>query len=194
MAHRGGHSVKVHGGGVWGQHAFVQNKAIASLGSKVYGRFWMRLESGLPQNHTTFAVMYDETDGDDLRIGGQFGYLLWNRQNLKGRGPTDETLPRDKTSANTIMLQSGVWTCVEFAIDGEQGTLRTWVDGDDSKIPGVQVDGIPTPGLDDWFLETDWHPRKLTDLRLGWECYSGDGANTVWFDDVALGTARIGCN
>jgi hypothetical protein len=32
----------------------------------------------------------------------------------------------------------------------------------------------------------------VNDLRLGWESYGGD-ADTLWFDDVALGTGRIGC-
>jgi hypothetical protein len=32
----------------------------------------------------------------------------------------------------------------------------------------------------------------LTDLRLGWESY-GEGADTLWYDDVAVGGARNGC-
>ena len=33
---------------------------------------------------------------------------------------------------------------------------------------------------------------QVTDLKLGWEAYGGNG-NTVWLDDVALHTSRIGC-
>ncbi|MFE9955301.1 hypothetical protein [Micromonospora sp. NPDC005299] len=30
------------------------------------------------------------------------------------------------------------------------------------------------------------------DLKIGWERYGG-AADTLWFDDVALGATRIGC-
>jgi hypothetical protein len=30
------------------------------------------------------------------------------------------------------------------------------------------------------------------DLRLGWESY-GEGEDTLWYDDVAVGAARNGC-
>ncbi|WP_420704772.1 hypothetical protein [Kutzneria chonburiensis] len=30
------------------------------------------------------------------------------------------------------------------------------------------------------------------DLRFGWESYAG-GDDTLWFDDVAVATTRIGC-
>jgi hypothetical protein len=29
-------------------------------------------------------------------------------------------------------------------------------------------------------------------VRFGWESY-GDQANTLWFDDLAIGASRIGC-
>ncbi len=32
----------------------------------------------------------------------------------------------------------------------------------------------------------------LKSVRIGWESY-GEGADTLWFDDVAVGAARIGC-
>ena len=42
-----------------------------------------------------------------------------------------------------------------------------------------------------WSARANWRPR-LTDLRLGWESY-GEGADTLWFDDVALAPTRVGC-
>ncbi|MCP3786536.1 hypothetical protein NLX85_24520 [Micromonospora sp. A3M-1-15] len=41
-----------------------------------------------------------------------------------------------------------------------------------------------------WYGRT-WRPQ-LTDLKIGWESYGG-AADTLWFDDVALGATRIGC-
>ena len=45
--------------------------------------------------------------------------------------------------------------------------------------------------VDGQWLNRTWRPR-LTDLKLGWESY-GEGADTIWYDDVALGSSRIGC-
>ena len=53
------------------------------------------------------------------------------------------------------------------------------------------MDGVPTPDIDQQWLARAWHP-SVTDLRLGWESYAGD-ADTLWFDDVAVGSSRIGC-
>ncbi|HVZ70901.1 MAG TPA: hypothetical protein VHJ20_00885 [Polyangia bacterium] len=36
-----------------------------------------------------------------------------------------------------------------------------------------------------------WHP-SLADVSLRWESYAGQ-ALTLWFDDVALDGARMGC-
>jgi hypothetical protein len=194
VAHGGRASVKVHGGAGYCDHAFVQSKAIAALGSKVYGRFYVRFEGAFPTgqaSHITFAAIQDVTDGEDLRLGGQYGYLLWNRATSDSR--IDITLPNTKADATTVKPASGTWTCVEFAIDGDQGTLHSWVDGTDAGIPGLQADGTRTAGLDDWWYSSPWTPKQLGDLRLGWESYANAGANTVWFDDVALGSARIGC-
>ena len=61
-----------------------------------------------------------------------------------------------------------------------------------SAVPGLTEDGVPTPNIDDQWLGRAWRP-KLTDLKLGWESYGGGGPDGLWFDDVALGTSRIGC-
>ncbi|MFI7284947.1 hypothetical protein ACIBOV_32295 [Micromonospora chersina] len=45
-------------------------------------------------------------------------------------------------------------------------------------------------GVLQWYGCT-WRPRP-TDLKIGWESYGG-AADTLWFDDVALGASRIGC-
>jgi hypothetical protein len=51
---------------------------------------------------------------------------------------------------------------------------------------------VPTKDIDSqWLNRANWRP-SLTDLRLGWESY-GDGADTLWFDDVAVGSTRVGC-
>jgi hypothetical protein len=69
--------------------------------------------------------------------------------------------------------------------------MQTWVDG--KAVAGLQLDGTATADVDASWLNSRpaWRP-KITDLKLGWEAYGGT-SNTVWIDDVALHTSRIGC-
>ena len=50
---------------------------------------------------------------------------------------------------------------------------------------------MPTHDIDGQWYNRTWRPQ-LTDLKLGWESY-GEGADTLWYDDVAVGASRIGC-
>jgi hypothetical protein len=112
--------------------------------------------------------------------------MMWNRQS------DDATLPDQSPAgvAQSVPLPVNTWECVEFEIDSAAGHISTWVNG--TSVPGLAEDGMPTPDIDDqWLAKPSWRPR-LTDLRLGWESYASD-TDTLWFDDVALSSARIGC-
>ena len=75
-------------------------------------------------------------------------------------------------------------------IDGHAGLMRTWVDG--AELAGLHLDATPTPEIDEqWLRRPGWRPA-LADFALGWESYGGQ-AMTLWFDDVALSAARVGC-
>jgi hypothetical protein len=187
QAHSGARSARVDGGGGYCNHVFMASRAIAGLGSVVHGRFFVRVDAALDSAHVTFMAMHDAADGDrDLRMGGQSGILMWNRES------DDATLPALSPAgiALSLPLQVHRWTCVEFRIDQGAGTMETWVDG--ASVRALVEDGTPTPDVDDqWLRKASWRP-SLTDFRLGWESYGGT-ALKLWFDDVALSTRRIGC-
>ncbi|WP_410642773.1 cellulose-binding domain-containing protein [Amycolatopsis sp. lyj-346] len=183
IAHSGTRSVKVTGQGGYCNHAFLGTSVTGS--GVLYGRFWVRHTTALPTGHVTFLAMRDSTDGRDLRAGGQNRALQWNRES------DDATLPAQSPAgvAQSVPLPTGTWSCFEFRLDGAAGQLRTWLGG--TEVPGLVVDGVPTPDIDQQWLARTWRP-SVTDLRLGWESYAGD-ADTLWFDDVAVGSSRIGC-
>ncbi|MGI5214523.1 cellulose-binding domain-containing protein [Plantactinospora sp. CA-290183] len=188
VAHQGTRSVRINGTAGYCNHVFVRaNRDLSGLGAVRYGRIWVRHTTALPTQHVTFLAMRDANDGNrDLRMGGQNGALQWNRAS------DDATLPEQSPAgvALSVPLPTNRWTCVEFMVDGTQGRLSTWVDG--AAVTGLTADGTPTHDIDgQWLNRANWRP-SLTDLRLGWESY-GEGADTLWYDDVALGSARIGC-
>ncbi|RKR87560.1 cellulose binding domain-containing protein [Micromonospora pisi] len=187
-AHQGTRSVRINGSTGYCNHVFVRaNHDFTGLGPVRFGRLWVRHTTALPTQHVTFLAMRDAGDGNrDLRVGGQNGALQWNRAS------DDATLPEQSPAgvALSLALPTDRWTCLEWVVDGAQGRLQTWVDG--AAVAGLTVDGTPTHDIDgQWLNRANWRPN-LTDLRLGWESY-GEGADTLWFDDVAIGTSRIGC-
>ncbi len=189
VAHTGSKSVRVTGTDGYCNHIFIDDSTdMASAGSNWYVRFWMMHTTPLPTGHVTFLAMNDSANGStDLRLGGQNGALMWNRQS------DDATLPDQSPVgvAASVVLPVNTWECVEFEVNGANGQINTWFNG--TSVPGLTEDGVPTHDIDNQWLSANpgWRPH-LTDLKLGWESYSG-GTDTLWFDDVALSATRIGC-
>lgn len=188
QARSGARSVKVEGGGGYCDHVFLAHAAaLESLGPVVHGRFFIRLDAALGDGHVTFAAMNDANNNSPLRIGGQAKILMWNRAS------DDATLPVLSPAgiALSVPLPTQQWACVEFMVDESSGHLQTWVDG--VEVAGLHLDSEPTPEIDQqWLNMPGWKPL-LTDLKLGWESYAG-ATMTLYFDDVALSDAPIGCD
>lgn len=184
VAHGGSRSVRVDGKAGYCNHAFFGTSVTATSVLRV--RYFLRHTTPLPASHVTTAALKDSADnGRDLRFGGQNQALQWNRES------DDATLPAQSPAgvAQSVPLPVNQWTCVEFEID-RAGGLRTWLDS--REIAGLKVDGVPTPDVDQqWLARSGWRPAPV-DLRLGWESY-GEGSDTLWFDDVVISGAPIGC-
>jgi hypothetical protein len=186
QGHDSARSVRVDGGGGYCAQSFLTPVAdVAGMGPQRYLRFYVRHATPLPQGHVTFLALHDAADGKDFRLGAQKGVLAFNRE------VTDATLPELSPAgvAASVALPTDRWACVQLAVDGDAGRLRTWVDG--AEVPGLGIDGVPTHDGDGQWLSRPWKPQ-LTDLRLGWQSY-GNETDTVWYDDVALSTVPVGC-
>jgi hypothetical protein len=46
---------------------------------------------------------------------------------------------------------------------------------------------------DDWHSGSGTLPSSLSRLSFGWESYGAGVANTMYFDDVAIGYAPLSC-
>ncbi|MFI1994757.1 cellulose-binding domain-containing protein [Actinoplanes sp. NPDC020271] len=187
VAHTGTTSLRINGAAGYCNHVFARNTALVSAVSGTwYVRYWVRHTTALPAAHVAAVAMTDANDGGkDLRFGGQNGALQFNRAS------DDATLPEQSPAGVALSkpLPVDTWNCVEFKVDGTGGTIETWLNG--TSVPGLIEDGTPTHDIDSQWLNRTWRPA-LTDLKLGWESY-GDGADTLWYDDVAVSNTRNGC-
>ncbi|QKW25416.1 cellulose binding domain-containing protein [Streptomyces seoulensis] len=187
VAHTGSRSVRVDGAAGYCNHVFVATtKDVSAVGPVVYGRVWVRHSTPLPAAHIAMLTLADARDGGrDLRMGGQNGALQWNRQS------DDATLPAQSPAgvALSTPLPTGRWVCLRFSVDTTRQSMDTWLD--DQQIAGLHVDGSPTQDVDAQWLSRTTAPRPTT-FRLGWESY-GTGDDTLWYDDVALGSTPQSC-
>ena len=185
MAHGGARALRVSSKGGYCNHAFAKVALPAETAAEeLWVRFHVRFESAPGNEHVTFVAMHDRVSGKHLRMGFQSGILMWNREK------DDATLPELSPIGigMSVMPKTGAWQCIEFHL--AQGTLETFVDGE--VVPGLTVDGTPTLDVDGQWLRPGAFTAEVEDLRLGWESY-GSQPMTLWFDDVAVGSARLGC-
>jgi hypothetical protein len=199
QAHSGKNSLRVVGGDPCGYFA-VNTDAFSKLGPQVYARMWVRFSGPPTQNHNGYVSMYSGTltdvfqmynNNEQLRLGFQGGVIAWNARS------TDATLPDidPMGEAQSVASPANQWSCIEFHLDQTTGHIEFWFQAQQSSmeasVAGLSYDGTSTTGVSD-----NWHtggPKSLTlkSLGLGW-LHLNDNY-TVWFDDVALAGARIGC-
>jgi hypothetical protein len=147
--------------------------------NEVFGRVYLRLAATPNAAHFIWVeVGTAQNDQHEMRLGHNVGQLQSNHF-LNG-----EQDIRDQSRA----LVANQFYCLEFQMDNNPEQLRVWLDGEETALsttnytagPGAQGNGNAV---------ADFIP-PLEAFRIGWELQNG----TVWFDDVALANARIGCD
>jgi hypothetical protein len=199
QVHSGSKSVKVTGGDSCGP-LLVNTAAFANLsGGDVYGRFFVRLPSVTPFDHTVMMALGLKagvdisgqfSQDDNLALApeeiGSMNALVWQTNDsniLPAKAPA--------AASTTTFPQANTWTCVEFHVSANTKAIETWING--SVVPGMTF--IPGTTTANQEVNGQWTPAAIapTAFGLGWIVFSGPSIS-LWFDDAALGTTRIGCN
>jgi len=176
------------------QSVFVNGNTFSSLFTKkgppvfpqasnsYYVRFWIRLSNEFPSGHGTFVEAGpDETKNEnEIRIGFHVNQLEVNR--MPGDAEQLSNGGNYNDPASGIHFVEATWHCVEVLFDGGHDELRVWFEG--SEVPELHVT--------DWKRgDVGWSPAYAA-VRFGYEMY-GSAPLQVWYDDIAIGTGRIGC-
>jgi len=174
---------------------YLRNSSvIGGLGPVVHARFFARFMMALPANHGALVVTHpmpvdQYTQQPELRFGSQDMVFHWNTDTDSANLP-DVSPSGDAASFKPV---ANTWYCIELTINSSNGHLNVSIDGTD--VPGLTADGVGTPNIDQaWVASAPSLARynAFADFNIGWQSY-GAGPLTVWFDDIALSAAPIGC-
>jgi hypothetical protein len=190
--------------------AFIQLAGSAVFpvnGNAFYGRMMFRLDTSPaatnPPVHWTFiqggGLLAGQSHRAVYRYGGQHpvmqgstfvgNQLMANYEtpdSYSGNGPSSDCWKH----SSQVVVPAGTWACAEWQFDGPGNTMRFWLDGaavDSLTVAGVGQGCVHQPASYPWTAPT------FDRLDLGWESYQPDDARTLWIDDVAISTTRIGC-
>ncbi|HTQ06453.1 MAG TPA: hypothetical protein VMI54_21485 [Polyangiaceae bacterium] len=97
--------------------------------------------------------------------------------------------------ANGRVVPVATWTCVEWKFDGPNDGMKLWLDG--VAAPDLTIAGHGDSNNGDGCVNANnnipWAAPSFASLDVGWESYQMDDPRTVYVDDVAISTTRIGC-
>jgi len=183
-----------------------QGSKLPVSGNALFGRMMFWLESSPTKDvHWTFIDGYGMVPGKNYhafyRYGGQHpvtngGTFAGNQLMANYETPdTYQTPPVGISSdcylhANQKVVPVGKWACAEWSFDGTKNQMRFWLDGNELTDLAMNGTGQGCGAQSQDFV---WTAPSFERIDVGWESYQADDARTMWIDDVAIGTERLGC-
>jgi hypothetical protein len=210
-AHSGSNSVKASLGvsGAYGAAtmSFADPNVFPVIGNVIFGRMMFYLESS-PDTDITWAfiegggIVPNQTYHATYRYGGRLarfdggGTFIGNQFQALYDTPDSYQTPPMGPSTNCWhdstgeVIPTGKWTCAEWAFDGPNDTMRFWLDG--QPVPSLTVTGTGDACVEQ-AADYEWTAPTFAYMNVGWSSSSDTDARTIWIDDVALGSERLGC-
>lgn len=191
QAHSGSNSVKVSTSDGSAPH-FIFQELPAGL-TQLYVRAWVYSNvqlgggsAGGPGDHAHFIGTL-EVPGMDS--GAELRFGLNQRAYMGGFMPTySDSFTNLQTNGS---IPANTWTCVEWAVEDKPDfdAMYIWVNDEQVMAAEALSDWQNGPRAD--FVNAD----STKFVSFGWRQFgSVADVSSIWFDDIAVGTAKIGCN
>jgi hypothetical protein len=113
--------------------------------------------------------------GNALRVGEQNGMLMMTVGGDAHGYLSNQNFYNDHLPG--VVLKAEAYNCLELLLDSPHTEIEVWVDG--VAVPDLHVSDLAHENYDA--------------LRFGFERYAGPDSD-FWYDDIAIGTERIGCD
>ncbi len=177
-AHSGSKAVHVHGAGYQALLVYHDAAVLPQASGRFYVRAFVRLAAPMTGGHNTFLIadtVAAPNAGNALRLGEQNSMLMMTvggdaHGYLSNQNYYNDQLPG-------VVFKVADYSCLELLLDAPHTEIQVWVDGAD--VPDLHV--------------TDLAHENYDALRFGFEQYAGPDSD-IWWDDIALGSERIGCD
>lgn len=139
-----------------------------------WGRVWLYAKTTAEPNH---HVYIDLMNSAQKSVSPNPSVRILNTQKMSFIATN--TLG-DKNATSAVPMPQDKWSCFEWHITamGGKGTVELYLDG--TVVPGTSQMNVSIPNVDR--------------TRLGMQRFGGGVAAELWYDDYAVGAARIGCN
>jgi hypothetical protein len=156
--------------------------------NEYYGRLMMWAET-IPTGsaHWTFVQSDGQVAGKNFKA-----YYTYGAEGSKLIANYDSDPAKSDCWKFGGTVPTKKWACMEWHFRGTAtgGELELWVDG--------QADGAHVVDKGDGCLSNAgtggvWLAPTFANARIGYEGYAGSGPIDLWYDDVAIGAARLGC-
>ena len=178
-AHSGSKSVHVHAGDNDYDTLFVLHDAtiLPAPNGRFFLRTYMRLSRAMAGGHNAYIIADPyamQGTGNNLRIGEMNAMLMYTIMGDGHGALSNQNYYNDGKPG--VAFTPSTWVCLEVLIDHGRPEIDVWVDG--TEVPDLH--------------HTDWALDSYDSVRFGFEKYAGPGID-IWYDDIAIGTQRIGC-
>ena len=178
QAHGGSQSVKVVGNS--GSTLFFTEDVFPLPSGVLHFRVWVRFTEGNWANHNAFVASGPGSESQEIRFGGQNNAYHANLSEGDGLSPDPYESPACERCVAPVANE---WTCLRGKLDYTNNAAELYV-GEALAVDSA-ADG--------------WHngasaafPASPTQIGFGWALY-GAMANTVYYDDLAIGYEAIAC-
>lgn len=177
VAHAGKHSLKVHGSGFSTLLVLSADGVLPAAGA-LYVRAFMRLSESLSVGHNTFIIADMKAapgSGNVFRLGEDYSMLMYTLSGDAHGALSNQNYFNDQRPG--AVLPPLAWSCVEVLLDHQKPEVRVWLD--ETELPDLH--------------HADWPVDAYDAVRFGFEKYAGPESD-VWYDDIAIGSAKLGCH
>jgi hypothetical protein len=177
------------------QHAYLADLP-AGFGPVMWGRAWIYTTSA-PSMHGALIKARYSLPGSNALDWYEVGYEYKN-YNGHWHNPLPPSGLPEWILRSTTSIAVNQWQCVEWLWDTDNGGMaqaadpRMWVDGAELVFgPGIQYDGTNTKPQ----RPTTPRGTSFVSLEVGLTMYHPvDETMNVFFDELAFGKERVGCN
>jgi hypothetical protein len=155
-----------------------------------YGRMWIWISPMTGANGSFTHI--DNIEATGLRDGGMYPFervrygagLYSNDTHPTFYGNLTDDYTIDAPVGNNTLVPLQTWSCYEWHF-GSPGMIG------DFWVNGTRQPELSPPGYQ-WNLS--WQYPSISAVSVGWQAWGNLPVPvTVWVDDVAIGTSRLGC-